>query len=118
MGKKTEKDYAGWLKDRHEPCTDNDAGMNNDSNGQVQNCAAAAAFCQDRVHGQTVQKNCMKTCSKCTEAPTVAPTPTPTYWPTKPLRPSRRRRRRHSWTRRSGLHKDMLELDDAVAGLQ
>ena len=63
-------------------CTDNDAGVNTDSRGQVQNCAAAAAFCQDSTHGRIVQQNCVKTCSKCTETPTAVPTRTPTRYPT------------------------------------
>jgi len=68
IDKSTETDYAGWLKNRaNARCRDNNQGIFFDSDQQVQNCAAAADFCQDATHGKTARKNCPKTCGLCSK---------------------------------------------------
>jgi len=113
IDKNTETDYAGWLKGRKEGCTDNDRGVNDESEGQVLNCAAAAGFCQDQTHGPMARINCPKTCGECTVAPTAARTRTPTR-----RRESRGHRQQQQLygRRRVPGQVDMVELDDAVAG--
>jgi len=65
----TEINYSAWLKNR---CSDDNVGVKRDSAGQVQNCAAAAVFCQDQTHGTMAQKNCPETCGLCLK-PTSGP---------------------------------------------
>jgi len=50
-------------------CTDDDAGIDEASEGQKANCAAARDWCEDGKKGALTRKHCPKTCGVCTAAP-------------------------------------------------